>query len=106
MNLLLSQNARPSSEGPGVLKDSENVATSLERGGWRDFGFLPIPKHLRYDPARPFQFTMLLNITFGFGSTFTVMNLYYCQPLLIEFAKSFGVTYQDVSRIPTLIQAG
>ncbi|OJA11052.1 hypothetical protein AZE42_07166, partial [Rhizopogon vesiculosus] len=35
-----------------------------------------------------------------------VANLYYCQPLLIEFSKSFNVTYEEVSRIPTLIQAG
>ncbi|KLO11784.1 MFS general substrate transporter [Schizopora paradoxa] len=71
-----------------------------------DFNFLPIPTRLQYDPRRPFEFTTILNITFGFGSTFTVMNLYYCQPLLIQFAESFGVTHQQVSRIPTLVQAG
>lgn len=35
-----------------------------------------------------------------------VANLYYCQPLLIEYSRSFSVTYDEVSRIPTLIQAG
>ncbi|KAJ7611238.1 major facilitator superfamily domain-containing protein [Roridomyces roridus] len=35
-----------------------------------------------------------------------VANLYYCQPLLIQFSDSFGVSYEQVSRIPTLLQAG
>lgn len=72
----------------------------------KDLGLLPIPRRLRYDPNRPAHFGLLLNATFGFTSTFIVANLYYCQPLLIEYSKSFGVTYDEVSRIPTLIQAG
>ncbi|CCL99565.1 uncharacterized protein FIBRA_01583 [Fibroporia radiculosa] len=72
----------------------------------RDLGFLPIPRRLRYDPEHPAHFGLVINATFGFASTFVVANLYYCQPLLIEFSKSFGVTYDEVSRIPTLIQAG
>ncbi|KAF9235646.1 major facilitator superfamily domain-containing protein [Melanogaster broomeanus] len=71
-----------------------------------DFGFLPIPKRLRYDPDKPFHFGLLLNVSFGFASTFVVANLYYCQPLLIEFSRFFDVTYGEVSLIPTLIQAG
>ena len=35
-----------------------------------------------------------------------VANLYWCQPLLIELSKSFNVTYDEVSRIPTLVQGG
>ncbi|TFY52072.1 hypothetical protein EVJ58_g10214 [Rhodofomes roseus] len=72
----------------------------------KDLGFIPIPKRLRYDPGRPVHFGLLLNATFGIASTFIVANLYYCQPLLIEYSKSFGVTYDEVSNIPTLIQAG
>ncbi|KAK0430727.1 major facilitator superfamily domain-containing protein [Armillaria borealis] len=72
----------------------------------KDFGFLPIPHRLRYDPEKPFHFGLLLNISFGFASTFVVANLYYCQPLLIEMSKSFNVTYDEVSTIPTLVQAG
>ncbi|KAG7444106.1 MFS general substrate transporter [Guyanagaster necrorhizus] len=72
----------------------------------KDFGFLPIPHRLRYDPEKPFHFGLLLNISFGFASTFVVANLYYCQPLLIEMSKSFNVTYDKVSTIPTLVQAG
>ncbi|KAH7927664.1 MFS general substrate transporter [Leucogyrophana mollusca] len=105
-----------------------------------DFGFIPIPKRLRYDPEKPFHFGLLLNASFGFASTlldwkrahnvndcsFIVANLYYCQPLLsssilrvsnvgitlifallvVEFSHSFNVTYDEVSRIPTLVQAG
>ncbi|TCD60323.1 hypothetical protein EIP91_010347 [Steccherinum ochraceum] len=72
----------------------------------RDFGFLPIPKRLQHDPNRPFKWTLTLNIVFGVASTFFAANLYYCQPLLIELAKSFHVTNAQVSNIPTLLQAG
>jgi hypothetical protein len=37
----------------------------------KDFGFLPVPRHLRYDPTKPFHFGLLLNIAFGFASTFS-----------------------------------
>ncbi|KAG6914647.1 hypothetical protein DXG01_016121 [Tephrocybe rancida] len=72
----------------------------------KDFNFVPIPHRLRYNPKKPFHFGLLLNLSFGFASTFVVANLYYCQPLLIQFSDSFGVSYNRVSRIPTLIQAG
>ncbi|EMD39901.1 hypothetical protein CERSUDRAFT_150654 [Gelatoporia subvermispora B] len=71
-----------------------------------DFGFLPIPKRVQYDPAHPVHFGLVMNATFGFASTFVVANLYYCQPLLIQFSESFNVSYDRVSNIPTLIQAG
>ncbi|KAF5340597.1 hypothetical protein D9611_007340 [Ephemerocybe angulata] len=67
----------------------------------RDFGFLPIPPHLRYDPAR-----LGLNIAFGFASTFIVSNLYYNQPLLIQLSHSFDTSYGIVSSVPSLVQAG
>ncbi|KXN85064.1 Putative uncharacterized transporter YgaY [Leucoagaricus sp. SymC.cos] len=60
----------------------------------RDFGILPIPLHLRYDPDKPFHFGLALNIAFGFFSTF------------IQISQDFGVTYSEISKIPTLIQAG
>ena len=37
----------------------------------KDFGFMPVPRHLRYDPTKPFHFGLLLNIAFGFASTFS-----------------------------------
>jgi hypothetical protein len=35
----------------------------------KDFRCLPIPKRLRYNPDKPFYFGMLLNVSFGIGST-------------------------------------
>ncbi|KAG9017682.1 hypothetical protein FRB90_000272 [Tulasnella sp. 427] len=72
----------------------------------RDFGIIPIPYSRQYHPERPFHFTMTLNIIFGFASTTTVANLYYCQPLLVNFASAFNVSNDDVSTIPTITQAG
>lgn len=85
---------------------TESVAAAEESWPTKDFGFLPIPRRLQYNPAKPFYFGLLLNASFGFAATFTAANLYYCQPLLIEFSKSFDVSYEEVSRIPTLVQAG
>lgn len=84
--------ARPSSEattsvsrtedGPqqeaGAAPKQEVEGELSVSGGTKDFGFLPIPRGLRHDPGKPFKFTTLLNITFGFGSTFsewTQLNL-------------------------------
>ncbi|EJC98430.1 MFS general substrate transporter, partial [Fomitiporia mediterranea MF3/22] len=116
-----AQTARPSSESEctaRVVPATTQVAASSGsvtkgdppkehiRGGTKDFGFLPIPKQLQYDSERAFEFTTVLNITFGFASTFTVANLYYCQPLLLQLAASFNVTHDEISKVPTLVQAG
>jgi hypothetical protein len=70
----------------------------------KDFRYLPIPKRLRYDPDKPFHFGMLLNVSFGIGSTLgeslhqnvyrymfnfnaVVANLYYSQPILSALAS-------------------
>lgn len=37
----------------------------------KDFGFVPVPRHLQYDPTKPFHFGLLLNVAFGFASTFS-----------------------------------
>ncbi|KAH0832294.1 major facilitator superfamily domain-containing protein [Lanmaoa asiatica] len=88
-----------------------------------DFGFLPIPKRLRYDPDKPFYFGMFLNVFFGICNTLgeldicytysgTLMtrqvcaNLYYCQPILIQLSTSFSVTYDEVSRYLTVYGIG
>ncbi|KII86487.1 hypothetical protein PLICRDRAFT_56185 [Plicaturopsis crispa FD-325 SS-3] len=88
----------------GTLAASSDAFDS--DGPTTDFGFIPIPPRLRYDKEKPFHFGLVLNVSFGFASTFTVANLYYCQPLLIQLAESFNVSYGEVSRIPTLVQAG
>ena len=49
---------------------------------------------------------MPLNLLFGFAATFTVANLYYNHPILNVLADDFGVTYEAVSVVPTLMQAG
>lgn len=49
---------------------SSTVAAQTEQSYSKDFIFLPIPRRLRYDPAKPFHFGMLLNVSFGIGSTF------------------------------------
>ncbi|KZV94828.1 MFS general substrate transporter [Exidia glandulosa HHB12029] len=72
----------------------------------RNWGFLPIPRRLQHDPNNPFALTTSLNVMFGFASTMTVANLYYVQPLLVQFAKTFSVTDTEVAQIPTLTQAG
>ncbi|KAI0029239.1 major facilitator superfamily domain-containing protein [Vararia minispora EC-137] len=64
----------------------------------RDFGFLPIPRRLQYDPTRPPRLSLFVNIIFGITSTFIMANLYYSQPLLIQLAKSFNVSYDEISR--------
>ncbi|KAF7318655.1 MFS superfamily [Mycena chlorophos] len=71
-----------------------------------DLYFLPIPERLRYSEGKTFHLGIVLYLTMGFSSTFTVTNLYWCQPLLIELAKDFGVSYSEISRVPTLLQAG
>ena len=58
-----------------VMQSSELDAGKHLRGGTKDFGFVPIPRRLQYDSSRPFQFTTVLNITFGFASTFSEMNI-------------------------------
>lgn len=47
-----------------------------------------------------------MNILFAFAGAFTVANLYYNQPILNILAAQFGVSYEEVSRIPTLAQSG
>ncbi|KAK6439008.1 hypothetical protein LTR95_004794 [Oleoguttula sp. CCFEE 5521] len=64
------------------------------------------PPLVRWDPSSPPKFSIWLNVLFGFAGAFTVANLYYNHPILNILARDFGVTYEDVSIIPTLAQAG
>ena len=65
-----------------------------------------MPKRCRYDPDKPFVFSLPLNILFGFAGAFTVANLYYSHPILNKLADDFHVSQERVSLIPTLAQAG
>ncbi|KAG7088963.1 hypothetical protein E1B28_012908 [Marasmius oreades] len=90
----------------GSLKNTISDEVTTENQYKRDFGVIPIPKRLQYDPQKPPHFGIVLQVAFGFASTFTVANLYYCQPILIELSKSFQVSYSRISDVPILIQAG
>ncbi|KAH7913356.1 major facilitator superfamily domain-containing protein [Hygrophoropsis aurantiaca] len=80
--------------------------SELHMSKTRDFGFLIIPNRLRHDPTKPIQFGLFMNVSFGLGCTLVVANLYYCQPLLVQLSDHFSVSYSEVSKIPTLLQAG
>jgi len=46
------------------------AATSAEESvPTKDFGLIPIPKRLQYNPVKPYHFGILLNVFFGFAST-------------------------------------
>jgi hypothetical protein len=49
-----------------------------------DFGLIPLPKRLRYDPEKPFPFGNLLHVSFGFASAFGVFS-----------SRSFYLTPRD-----------
>lgn len=68
--------------------------------------FCWIPPWCRYDEQRPPKFSVWLNLLFAFAVAFTVADLYYNHPILHILARDFGVSEVEVSRIPTLMQAG
>ncbi|OAX30910.1 MFS general substrate transporter [Rhizopogon vinicolor AM-OR11-026] len=103
---MTSPTEKNGSSAAALCNVSSIVAAQTDQTRLKDFGYLPIPRRLRYDPDKPFHFGMLLNVSFGIGSTFVAANLYYCQPILIQLSASFDVTYEEVARIPTLVQAG
>lgn len=51
-------------------------AATEEEGGeqinTKDFGIIPIPKRVQYDPKNPHEWTLALNIVFGVSSTFSM----------------------------------
>lgn len=54
-----------------TLAHDQELGLSQKRWHTTDFGFIPIPKRLRYHPDQPpFHFGLLLNASFGFASTF------------------------------------
>ena len=66
----------PTATIPGLQGDVDKEQSQSRDGDFKallpkDFGFIPVPRHLRYDPKKPFHFGLLLNIAFGFASTFS-----------------------------------
>jgi hypothetical protein len=57
-------------EHQAVQHDDETMAKDT-----KDLGFIPTPKYLRYNPAEPFHFGLVLNCFFGFASTFSAWAL-------------------------------
>lgn len=53
------------------VKDGTDTPIPVQFEHTKDFGFLPIPRRLRYDPVKPPHFGLGLNIGFGFASTFS-----------------------------------
>jgi hypothetical protein len=76
---------------------AETIAASAEEI-WptKDFGLIPIPKRLQYDPIKPFHFGILLNVSFGFASTFSTYFSVDCEWMLIE--RQLSLTYIIVNR--------
>ena len=51
--------------------ESNNADIKILLPTRKDFGFIPVPRHLRYDPTKRFYFGLSLNIAFGLASTFS-----------------------------------
>lgn len=68
-------NAPPDVHPPEKEKIDDLQLQSVKSGDsiayTTDFGFIPIPERLRYNPAKPPHFGLLMNIAFGLGSTFS-----------------------------------
>ncbi|KAF1982250.1 putative major facilitator superfamily transporter [Aulographum hederae CBS 113979] len=92
------------------LSNPDNDAKSLTtpKPVWRKIYDVVFwcPPNCRWDPNKPPEFSMFLNVLFAFAGAFTVANLYYSHPILNILAEEFGVSYERSSLVPTLMQAG
>jgi len=93
-----------SGPAPSHLYESPSTTRSLWSNAYLILNYTP--KRCRYDADKPFQFSLPLNLLFGFAAAFTVANLYYTHPILNKLADDFHVDQERVSLIPTLAQAG
>ncbi|KAL5373950.1 hypothetical protein PMIN06_008454 [Paraphaeosphaeria minitans] len=87
---------------------SPTISSTRNRWRWRRVYdiLMYTPPRCRWDPDKPPQFSMGMNVLFAFASGFTVANLYYSHPILNILADDFCVKYEDVAQIPTVMQAG
>jgi hypothetical protein len=93
---------------PPYTSSSPTVLPTKKRSRWRRmYDVLTYtPVRCRWDPEKPPQFSMSMNVLFAFAAGFTVANLYYSHPILNILADDFDVNYEDVAQIPTVMQAG
>ncbi|RAR07437.1 major facilitator family transporter [Stemphylium lycopersici] len=91
-------------ERNGTEHEEEQGEQLLWRKIWKVLTWTP--PNCRWDPEKPPQFSMSMNVLFAFAAGFTVANLYYNHPILNLFASDFGVRYEQVAQIPTVMQAG
>ncbi|KAF9697335.1 hypothetical protein EKO04_005026 [Ascochyta lentis] len=93
---------------PGSTQDDLGSEKGKEISRW-DKMYITLtycPPRCRWDPNKPPQFSMSMNVLFAFAAGFTVANLYYSHPILNILARDFGVRYEQVAQIPTVMQAG
>jgi hypothetical protein len=70
----------PTNMENGSMKFSHTVTPVTKSQRPTNFGIVPLPKRLVYDPERPAHFGLLLNVVFGLSSTFS-MSLENLSPL-------------------------
>ncbi|KDR77517.1 hypothetical protein GALMADRAFT_245677 [Galerina marginata CBS 339.88] len=83
-----------------VPRGSEKPIPTLDNsyGPTKDLFFLPIPVSLQYHPGKTFRFSIWMNCGISLAATFLISNMYYCQPLLIQMADTFDVSYEGVAK--------
>jgi hypothetical protein len=62
----------PTNVENGSMKSSHTVTSVTKSQRPTNFGIVPLPKRLVYDPERPAHFGLLLNVVFGLSSTFSM----------------------------------
>ena len=56
----------------GSMRSSQTTTSVTKSPRPTNFGIVPLPKRLVYDPDRPAHFGLLLNVVFGLSSTFSM----------------------------------
>ncbi|KAL8704669.1 MAG: hypothetical protein Q9225_008073 [Loekoesia sp. 1 TL-2023] len=92
------------SQDPEEPGETEKKGGNLVTKGWNMISFTP--RRCRWNPPKPPEFKLGLNILYSFAAAFSVANLYYNHPILNILAEDFGVTDEKASIIPTVMQAG
>jgi len=92
------------SEVDEKLEHSQSDHSGIPLAISKDFGFIPIPRHLQYDPTKPFHFGLLLNIAFGFASTFSEYSLPFYSAFDCSSITNFDYSCCESLLLSTLAQ--